>query len=273
MLQINNLEKTFADGTGALRGASFSVERGEFVVILGPSGAGKTTLLRCINGLATPTGGEILFEGRPVGQDTLPEIRRSIGMVFQDFNLVGRLSAINNVLTGMLDTSSTLASMFYLFSKEQKMQALECLDHVGILHKAHIRAGHLSGGQQQRVGIARALVKKPLILLADEPVASLDPLIAFNILALLKDICVNDGITIVCNLHQVDLALKFADRIVGLSEGRVVMDRPVNQVDESYIREIYNGHDKGIFYGPKESWANTADTERFEVGTLHGGEQ
>jgi phosphonate transport system ATP-binding protein len=271
ILKISNLEKTFADGTGALRGASFNVGRGEFVAVLGPSGAGKTTLLRCINGLESPSGGEIIFDGRTVSCENLPKIRRSLGMIFQDFNLVGRLSVINNVLTGLLDTSGTLSSMFYLFSKEQKIQALECQDHVCILHKAHTRADHLSGGQQQRVGIARAVVKKPLLLLADEPVASLDPMIAFSILALLKDISVSEGITVLCNLHQVDLALKFADRIVGLSEGRVVMDRPVSEVDENYIRDIYDGRDKGIFYNPNNSQANSADIDHFEVGTLNGG--
>ena len=158
MLKITDLTKTFTDGTSALRGTSLKVGRGEFVVILGPSGAGKTTLLRCINGLESHTSGEIIFNGLAVNFKNLPKIRSSVGIIFQDFNLVGRLSVINNVLTGMLDTTSTLSSIFYLFNKNQKIQALECLDNVGILHKAHTRADHLSGGQQQRVGIARAVV-------------------------------------------------------------------------------------------------------------------
>ena len=250
MLRITQLGKTFADGTRAMDGISLDVKQGEFLVVLGPSGSGKTTLLRAISGLVEPSEGEVFLEGRKVTRETLPQIRKKIGMIFQNFNLVGNLSVINNVLAGLLGLNGVLSSVFYLFSREHKLAALECLDRVGILSKAYTRADRLSGGQQQRVGIARAIVKKPVLLLADEPVASLDPMMSFTILSLLKDINVSHGITVICNLHQVDFALRFADRIVGLAGGRIVMDDPVDKVDERYIQRIYQGQDQGMFFGP-----------------------
>ncbi|MDP6785639.1 MAG: phosphonate ABC transporter ATP-binding protein [Rhodospirillales bacterium] len=263
MLSIAHLGKTFEDGTRALSDVSLEVGKGEFVVVLGPSGSGKTTLLRCINGLVTPSTGTVELEGRRVAKDSLRQVRGRIGMIFQDFNLVGNLTALNNVLTGVLDRTATMASLLYLFNKEHKLWALECLDRVGILAKAYTRADRLSGGQQQRVGIARAIIKKPAVLLADEPVASLDPLIAFNILSLLKDINRTHGITVVCNLHQVDFALRFADRIVGLAGGGIVMDRPTDEVDEGYIQDIYRGHDQGLFFGPGADQARPEEDLRF----------
>ena len=250
MLGIAGLAKTFEDGTRALRDVSLSVRQGEFVVVLGPSGSGKTTLLRSINGLVTPSAGKIDLDGETITRENLHAARGRIGTIFQNFNLVGNLTALNNVLTGLLGLSGDFPSVFYLFRKEHKIKALECLDRVGILEKAYVRADRLSGGQQQRVGIARAIVKEPVLLLADEPVASLDPLIAFNILSLLKDISVAHGITVLCNLHQVDFALRFADRIVGLAGGRIVMDEPTDRVTESYIQGVYQGHDQGMFFGP-----------------------
>ena len=263
MLSITNLDKTFEDGTRALADVSLDIEESEFVVVLGPSGSGKTTLLRCINGLVTPNAGAVVLDGQTVARDNLRQVRKRVGMIFQDFNLVGNLTALNNVLTGLLDRNGMVASLLYLFKKEHKLWALECLDRVGILAKAYTRADRLSGGQQQRVGIARAIVKKPVLLLADEPVASLDPLIAFSILSLLKDINRAHGITVVCNLHQVDFALRFADRIVGLAGGKVVMDRPTDQVGEGYIQDIYRGHDQGLFFGPTAKAARPEEDLRF----------
>ena len=263
MLKIESLEKTFNDGTAALRGASFQVQKGEFVIILGPSGAGKTSLLRSLIGLDVPTNGAVFLDGQAVTQKNLKDVHKKIGMIFQDFNLVSNLSAINNVLAGLLGTSKTLPSIFYLFTKEQKLEALKCLDRVGLLSKAYNRADQLSGGQQQRVGIARAVIKRPAVLLADEPVASLDPIISYSILALLKNICVSQGITILCNLHQVDLALKFADRIIGLADGKIVMDKQITDVDEAYIRNIYNGADQGLFFGPTDGAERPADILQF----------
>ncbi|SVE51579.1 uncharacterized protein METZ01_LOCUS504433, partial [marine metagenome] len=233
--------KTFPDGTRALRNISLEIKEGEFTVILGPSGSGKTTLLRTINGLVEQSSGKVLFEGLTVTQQNLTEIRTKIGMVFQHFNLVGNLCALNNVLTGLLSKNNSFSSIFYLFNRQQKLLALEALDQVGLLSKAFSRTDQLSGGQQQRVGIARAIVKKPMLMLADEPVASLDPMISFQVLSLLKEISKSHGITVLCNLHQVDFALRFADRIIGLAEGCIVIDKPVKEADDEYIRKIYQG--------------------------------
>ena len=253
MLEILNITKTFPDGTRALRDVSIGLNKGEFNVILGPSGSGKTTLLRIINRLVEPSSGSVLIDGVVIEEQNQNEIRSQIGMVFQHFNLVGNLSAQNNVLTGLLSKKSPLSNLFYLFNRQQKLLALEALDQVGLLSKALTRADQLSGGQQQRVGIARAMVKKPALILADEPVASLDPMISFQVLSLLKEISLSQGITVLCNLHQVDFALRFADRIFGISEGRIVMDKPVKEVDGEYIHKIYKGHNQGLFFGSQEN--------------------
>jgi len=209
MLEINNLRKNFKNGSRALKGVSFKVKSGEFISILGPSGSGKTTLLRSINGLETIENGEIIFENKKINDQNLPDIQSKTGMIFQEFNLVNNLSSINNVLTGLLNSSSKFLSMFYLFTKKQKLEALQSLDTVGLLEKSYNRVDELSGGQRQRIGIARAIIKKPILLLADEPVASLDPKAALSTMKLLKKINKNFNITILCNLHQIDLAMKF----------------------------------------------------------------
>jgi len=250
LLRISNLGKIYPDGTVAINDVSFDVSPGEFVVILGPSGAGKTSLLRCINGLVERTSGEIILDEILVTAINLRSVRKKVGLIFQHFNLVGNLSTLNNVLSGLLGDNGTVASLFFLFKKQLKLRALECLDYVGLLDKAHIRADKLSGGQQQRVGIARAIAKNPILILADEPVASLDPMIAYSILSLLKRICTARGITVICNIHQVDFALKFADRIIGLSAGKIIMDEPIRNVTEKLIESIYGGHEQGIFFGP-----------------------
>lgn len=226
--------------------------------MLGPSGSGKTTLLRTINGLVEKSSGEVIIDGTTVTQKNLQKTRRKIGMIFQHFNLVGNLCTLNNVLTGLLGNNNSYYSVFYLFNRKQKMIALEALDQVGLLSRAYTRTDRLSGGQQQRVGIARAIVKSPQLLLADEPVASLDPKISYQILSLLKDISISQDIAVLCNLHQVDFALRFADRIIGLAEGRLVMDKPIKEIDGEYIRQIYQGHDQGLFFGPNmtQSWAD-----------------
>ena len=265
ILNLKNISKIYSDNTHALQDVSLDLKAGEFVIILGPSGSGKTTLLRTVNGLVRQSSGEVVFEDKVVTDKNLSEIRRNIGMIFQHFNLVGNLSALNNVLTGLLGTNRSLSSLFYLFDRKQKTLALEALDHVGLLSRAFARADRLSGGQQQRVGIARAIVKHPLLLLADEPVASLDPNISYQVLSLLKDISVRYGITVLCNLHQVDLALKFADRIIGLSDGKLVMDKPVNEVDGEYIQQIYQGHDQDLFYGTEKSHGGVSDYIRYTV--------
>ena len=239
MLEINDLKKTFDNGTPALKGINLKVNKGEFVSILGPSGSGKTTLLRSINGLETASGGEIYFDNKIVNKNTILDVQKKTGMIFQEFNLVNNLSAINNVLTGLLNSSNKFLSLFYLFSKNQKIKALRSLETVGLLEKSYSRSDELSGGQRQRIGIARAIIKKPLLLLADEPVASLDPKAANLILSLLKRINQDFGTTILCNLHQVDLAKKYSDRIVGLMDGKIIFDENSSKMNTTNLAKIY----------------------------------
>ena len=238
MIEINNLRKNFNNQTHALKGVSFKVKKGEFVSILGPSGSGKTTLLRSLNGLETIDSGEIIFDNNKITKKSLPEVRKKTGMIFQEFNLVNNITAINNVLSGLLNSSSKFLSMFYLFTREQKLQALKVLDMVGLLDKSYSRADELSGGQRQRIGIARAIIKKPLLLLADEPVASLDPKAALSTMKLLKKINQDFNITILCNLHQTNLAMKFSDRVIGLSNGSVLFDQEAKFLDKE-INNLY----------------------------------
>ena len=239
MLEIINLKKTFNGRTEALRGVNLKVNKGEFISILGPSGSGKTTLLRSINGLEKIDSGNIFFEEEKITETYLPEVQKKTGMIFQEFNLVNNLSAINNVLTGLLNSSSKFLSMFYIFTKEQKLEALKALETVGLLNKSYNRADELSGGQRQRVGIARAIIKKPTLLLADEPVASLDPKAADLIMSLLKKINQQFNITVICNLHQVELASQYSDRIVGLLDGEILFNEHAKNVDKTIIKEIY----------------------------------
>ena len=239
MLEINDLKKTFENGSPALKGVNLRINKGEFVSILGPSGSGKTTLLRTINGLETLSGGEIYFDNQKVNNNTILEVQKKTGMIFQEFNLVNNLSAINNVLTGLLNSSNKFLSLFYLFKKDQKIEALKSLKTVGLLEKSYNRSDELSGGQRQRVGIARAIIKRPLLLLADEPVASLDPKAANLILSLLKKINKEFDTTILCNLHQVDLAKKYSDRLVGLLDGKIIFDEKSENINKSNLEKIY----------------------------------
>jgi len=222
-----------------LKGVSFKVKRGEFISILGPSGSGKTTLLRSINGLEPIENGEVIFNNNKITKENLPEVQRKTGMIFQEFNLVNNLSSINNVLTGLLNSSSKFLSMFYLFTKEQKLEALQSLKTVGLLEKSYSRVDELSGGQRQRIGIARAIIKKPILLLADEPVASLDPKAALSTMKLLKKINKDFNITILCNLHQTNLAMEFSDRVIGLSDGLIVFDQEAKYLEKN-INKLYS---------------------------------
>ena len=239
MLEINNLRKDFNNKTHALKGVSFKVKRGEFISILGPSGSGKTTLLRSINGLEPIENGEVIFNNNKITKENLAEVQRKTGMIFQEFNLVNNLSSINNVLTGLLNSSSKFLSMFYLFTKEQKLEALQSLKTVGLLEKSYSRVDELSGGQRQRIGIARAIIKKPILLLADEPVASLDPKAALSTMKLLKKINKDFNITILCNLHQTNLAMEFSDRVIGLSDGLIVFDQEAKYLEKN-INKLYS---------------------------------
>jgi len=239
MIEIRNLKKTYKNGTMALRGVNLKVKKGEFLSILGQSGSGKTTLLRSINGLESIDCGEIFFDNKQINKTYLSDVQKKTGMIFQEFNLVNNLSSINNVLTGLLNSSSKFLSMFYLFTKEQKLEALKALETVGLLDKAYNRVDELSGGQRQRVGIARAIIKKPKLLLADEPIASLDPKAANLIMSLLKKINKEFNITIICNLHQTELASQYSDRIVGLLDGEIMFDKPVFSMNKMSITQIY----------------------------------
>jgi phosphonate transport system ATP-binding protein len=239
VLEITNLTKTYPGGVQALRDVNVRVNPGEFLVILGPSGAGKSTLLRCINRLVDPSTGKVLFNNKEIGKGDLRAVRRQFGMVFQQFNLVKRLSVLTNVLTGRLGYRSAWRSLIYSFPEADKRIAIECLARVNMDHKAFQRADTLSGGEQQRVAIARALAQQPKVILADEPVASLDPKIARQVLGYLREVARELGITVVCNLHQVDYAKEFAERVVGMSRGSVVFDGPSAQLTDEILHRIY----------------------------------
>ncbi|ACB51905.1 phosphonate ABC transporter, ATP-binding protein [Crocosphaera subtropica ATCC 51142] len=241
MIFLNNLSVTYKDGTVALENISLELIPGEFTVLLGASGAGKSTLLRCINFLTVPTKGEVIVEG--LGTLNNPKIlrkhRQKTGMIFQQHQLIPRQTALKNVLVGRLAYHSTLRSFFPL-PKIDQMIALDCLDRVGLLNKALTPVKQLSGGQQQRVGIARALAQKPRFLLADEPVASLDPGSSHKILTNLKKICQEDGIGAVVSLHQIDFALDYGDRIIGLADGNILFDSHPSEIQSYQLEKIYH---------------------------------
>lgn len=242
MLRIENLTKIYPNGTVALVDVSLEVPKGQFVAIIGLSGAGKSTFLRCINRLVEPTAGRIWLDDVEItaaSYQELRQIRRRIGMIFQQFNLVKRCSVMTNVLSGRLGYIPTLPSLLYRFSAEDIADAKANLQRVGLLEKARQRADTLSGGQQQRVGIARALMQKPELILADEPVASLDPATAHVVLDELERMNKQDGMTILCNLHFLSLARRYADRVIGLKAGRLVFDGTPDEIDDVRFKQIY----------------------------------
>jgi phosphonate transport system ATP-binding protein len=242
MLEVKNLTKIYEGGVQALDNVSFTVPKGQFLAVIGLSGSGKSTLLRCINRLIDPTAGQILWNGEDITAATPEEIRlvrRRIGMVFQHFNLVHRSKVITNVLAGRLGYISPTWSLFNRFPKEDIDKAIKQLERVGIADKADQRADELSGGQQQRVGIARALMQDPEMILADEPVASLDPVLAHSIMKHLEEINKNDGVTVLCSLHFLDLVHRYADRVIALNEGRLVFEGLPKAIDEQKFKDIY----------------------------------
>jgi len=242
LLRVENLTKVFEDGTVALKDVSFEVEDGEFLVIIGLSGSGKSTLLRCINRLIEPTEGRIVWDGTDItaakGKE-LRRIRRQIGMIFQQFNLVKRSSVMTNVLSGRLGYANPWSSLLHQFSREDRRRAIAALDRVGIAEKAHNRADQLSGGQQQRVAIARALMQEPKLMLADEPVASLDPVLSHSIMQYLELLNRQDGITVLCSLHFLDLVHRYATRVVGLKDGELVFDGLPAELTAERFKEVY----------------------------------
>jgi phosphonate transport system ATP-binding protein len=242
VLRIEHLTKVYPGGTQALRDLSLGVRDGEFVVIVGLSGAGKSTLLRCINRLVEPTSGRILLDDIDVTAcdgAQLRRVRRQIGMIFQQFNLVGRESVLTNVLAGRLGHTDTIRSLIGVFSFDDRERARANLARVGIADRAQQRADTLSGGQQQRVGIARALMQEPKLMLADEPVASLDPATSHSVLRYLEEINREDGMTVICSLHFLSLARRYATRVIALRDGQLVFDGLPAEIDEARFREIY----------------------------------
>lgn len=247
LLRIQNLSKIYDNGVHALDDVSFDVPRGQFVAIIGLSGSGKSTLLRCINRLVEPTAGTVLMSssaGEPIditaaNDAELRRVRRRIGMVFQHFNLVHRSTVLTNVLAGRLGYVSPLWSLINRFPKDDIAKAYRQLDRVGLGDRAANRADALSGGQQQRVGIARALMQDPEMILADEPVASLDPVLAHSIMQHLEEINKEDGVTILCSLHFLDLVHRYADRVVALNDGQLMFDGEPDAIDDAMFKEIY----------------------------------
>jgi phosphonate transport system ATP-binding protein len=253
MLKIEKLTKVYDDGTRALNNVSLTIPDGQFVVIIGLSGSGKSTLLRCINRLIEPTAGKIWLGDIDVtaaNAAQLRQIRRNIGMIFQSFNLVNRSSVLTNVLSGRLGYASTLPSLFRQFPRQDVERAYRNLQRVGIVEKANNRADALSGGQRQRVGIARALMQEPTLMLADEPVASLDPATSHSVMKYLEQLNKEDGITVLCSLHFLSLARRYADRVVALKAGEVVFDGPALDIDEARFKAIYGEDAVEVEIGP-----------------------
>ena len=252
VLEIRNLKKYYGT-VKAVEDVSFSVKQGELVVIIGPSGAGKSTVLRCINRMIDATDGSICFEGTDITkfkkEKDLKHLRRKIGMIFQSFNLVYRLSVFQNVLHGRLGYMSQVNAVLGRYSEEDKKKALAILEKIGLKDMIYKRAGELSGGQKQRVGIARAIMQQPKVLLCDEPIASLDPSSAKTIMDLLKGMSQKRNIACIVNLHQLDVALKYSTRIIGLSKGEIVFDGTPEELTDEAIERIYNTSRENLMIG------------------------
>lgn len=242
LLSIKNVSKKYNNGTNALKNISFDVEKGEFISVIGPSGSGKSTLLRSINKMIDISQGSILFEDKNIEnlkKTQIELVRREIGMIFQSYNLVERLTVIENVLHGRLGYKSIIAAILGIYSEEEKKEAFSFLERVNMTKYAYQKCSELSGGQKQRVGIARAIMQKPKLLLCDEPIASLDPKTAENIMDYLKKIVTELKITCIVNLHQVDIAKKYSDRIIALNKGEKIFDDKAERLTEKMVEFIY----------------------------------
>ncbi len=243
VLEVRGLRVSYTSGKEILKGVDFSVAPDDFLAIIGPSGAGKSTLIRCVNRLVMPSAGQVLFDGRDLA--ALPESemrheRRNIGMIFQEFNLIDRLSVIDNVLTGRLGYMGNVRSLFRLYSKDDIAKAVALLDRVGLIDHLDKRAAALSGGQRQRVGIARALIQAPKLLLVDEPTSALDPKISREVMGMIRGIAREFQVPVLCDIHDVDLALEFCDRVIGLQDGVKKFDGPPGSVDKHALADIYS---------------------------------
>jgi phosphonate transport system ATP-binding protein len=242
LLAVRDLTKQFDNGVRALKGVSFDVKPGEFLIIIGLSGSGKSTLLRCLNHLHDPSSGSIIFKGEDITRasgSSARRLRTKMAMIFQQFNLISRHSVLSNVLMGSLNRTGVFSSLMGRFSKSETKKALEFLDLVGIKDKAYVRADQLSGGQQQRVAIARALLQNPEILLADEPVASLDPATCHTVMDYLEKVNKELGITVICNLHFLSLVRRYGTRVIALKSGEIVFNGPPSEIDEKWFSQIY----------------------------------
>ncbi|MCJ1996721.1 phosphonate ABC transporter ATP-binding protein [Lactococcus piscium] len=242
MIKFENVSKVYPNGTRGLEDVNLEIQQGEFIGIIGTSGAGKSTLIRTINGLNNVTEGTLMVNETNVAQlkgKALREFRKNVGMIFQSYNLVPRVSVIRNVLSSRVPNMSFLSVCFGLFSKADKLKALDALNRVGILDKAYIRADQLSGGQQQRVSLARALAQDADILLADEPVAALDPVTAREVMDDFKLINKELNKTVLINIHHVELALEYTDRIIAVKKGRIVFDGPSSSVTQQVLDDVY----------------------------------
>ena len=243
MLEVKDLRIQYnKSGPEILKGISFSLESDDFLAIIGPSGAGKSTLIRCINRLVEPTSGDVFFDGiniTSLKQREMRKIRCKMGMIFQEFNLVERMTVIDNVLSGRLGYTSTIRSLFKMFPKSDIQRALEILERVGLSDFIEKRATELSGGQRQRVGIARALMQNPKLLLVDEPTSSLDPKISREVMGMIKKMSEEEGVPVLCNIHDVGLALEFSNKVIGLQDGIKKFEGPTNTVEKSTLDEIY----------------------------------
>ncbi len=249
MLEISDLTKIYDNGTRALKGVNFEVKKGEFLVIIGLSGSGKSTLLRCINRLHDPTSGKIKFDGTEITElrgSNLRAVRSRIGMIFQHFNLVPRKTVLTNVLTGNLSKVGILKSVFGLWTDEEKEKAQKYINIVGLSGKENTRADNLSGGQQQRVAIARTLMQNPQILLADEPVASLDPATSHSVMDYLKKVNEELGVTVICNLHFLSLVRQYASRVIALKDGELMYEGSPADIDEEWFKRIYGEQAKEV---------------------------
>ncbi|WP_054740467.1 phosphonate ABC transporter ATP-binding protein [Cellulosilyticum ruminicola] len=248
MILFEHVNKTYSNGFKALTDINLKIEQGEFVAIIGLSGAGKSTLIRSINKMISVTDGTLVVNGENISNlkgKSLRRFRRQIGMIFQSFNLVPRTTAIQNVLTAKVSDMPFWRVLLGIFTKKEQIEALEALDREGILDKAYMRVDQLSGGQQQRVALARTLLQKPQIILADEPVASLDPITAVQVMEDFKRINREDNITVIINIHHIDMALKYVDRIVGIKAGRIVFDGKASEVNQAVLDCIYGEEKEG----------------------------
>jgi len=257
LLKFENVSKNYANGVQALKNVTLEIESGEFVAIIGPSGAGKSTVLRCINKMIDASEGKIFVEGQEITRlhgKSIREVRRKVGMIFQNYNLVYRLSVMQNVLHGRLGYMSDFDSIFGHYKEEDKIRAVELLSEIGLHEFMYNRAGELSGGQKQRVGIARAFMQNPKILLCDEPISSLDPSSSKIVMDNIYDLSQKHHIACIVNLHQIDVALNYATRIIGLCDGQVVYDGSAEGLSRKMIEEIYHTSFDNLIVGNGEKY-------------------